>query len=108
MVPLSLFKYKYDELTQPQQNFMYKYIGGTHHHILNDPETHLTSYRLGRKVRPQNEFKLMHGVHLHLVLSYNTYSSASIFLLYPGIFLGGKGWPVHKVENLTAFCEPII
>jgi hypothetical protein len=26
----------------------------------------------------------------------------------PGNFLGGKGWPARKADNLTAICEPII
>jgi hypothetical protein len=27
----------------------------------------------------------------------------------PGIFLGVKGgWPVHKADNLTALCEPVV
>jgi hypothetical protein len=26
----------------------------------------------------------------------------------PGIFLGGKGWPVCKADNLTAICKPIV
>jgi hypothetical protein len=26
----------------------------------------------------------------------------------PGIFLGGKGRPVRKADNLTAICEPIV
>jgi hypothetical protein len=26
----------------------------------------------------------------------------------PGIFLGGKGQPAHRADNLTAYCEPIV
>jgi hypothetical protein len=32
----------------------------------------------------------------------------SIDLILPGIFLGGKGRPVRKADNLTAICEPIV
>jgi hypothetical protein len=27
---------------------------------------------------------------------------------YPEIFLGGKGLPARKADNLTTICEPII
>jgi hypothetical protein len=26
----------------------------------------------------------------------------------PGIFLGGKGRPARKADNITAICEPIV
>jgi hypothetical protein len=25
-----------------------------------------------------------------------------------GIFLWGKAWPVHKVDNFTAMCDPVV
>jgi hypothetical protein len=28
--------------------------------------------------------------------------------MIPGTFLGGKGRPARKADNLTAICEPIV
>jgi hypothetical protein len=35
-------------------------------------------------------------------------SSSQLQLSIPGIFLGSKGRPARKGDNLTAICEPIV
>jgi hypothetical protein len=35
-------------------------------------------------------------------------STQPLIEVSPGIFLGGKGRPARKADNLTAICEPIV
>jgi hypothetical protein len=66
-------------------------------------------------IHPSQEFKMIPWMKVQSFISphRSTYINANTNALISNlngeaIFLGGKGRPAHKTDNLTDICEPIV
>jgi flagellar motor switch protein FliM len=61
-------------------------------------------WRVQFPMRSLNVFNLPHPSSLNMALG----STQPLTEQVLGIFLGGKGRPARKADNLTTICEPIV